>query len=121
MSSIKPTSWQFYVGSFVSNESAALANGRSVEELQRATAAACTAGPTFDPARCAYLAQSLGRVQQQRACTSGQVLTAAPQAAAAAMPSFGQVLAATNAVDAVVSNQAVAALGTPLNNTVCTA
>ena len=134
MSFISPTSWRFYVGSFVSNEAAGLAAARNIPALQQATATACTAGPTFDPARCAALAQTLGRVQTQTSCYSGQsqfmggspaswgpTLTP-PSPVAASAAALGGILAATNAVAAAsVPNAALAALNAPLNNAVCTA
>jgi len=131
MSSINPTSWRFYVGSFISNEAAGLADARNVQMLRQATMTACAPGPAFDPAHCAALAQTLGRVTTQQACFSGAPTimgsnpatwgpaTAAPLVSSAA--AMGGVLAATNAVAANVPNAALAALNTPLSNTVCTA
>jgi hypothetical protein len=131
MSSINPTSWRFYVGSFVSNETAGLADTRNLQALQAATMAACTAGPTFDPARCSALAQTLGRVTTHQACYSGAPTLmgsnpatwgpATPAPVATSTAAMGGILAATNAVAANVPNAALAALNAPLSNTVCTA
>jgi hypothetical protein len=131
MSFIAPTSWRFYVGSFVSNDAAGLAAARNIPELQAAVATACAAGPSFNPAACAYLAQTLGRVQTQRNCYSGapQVvggnpatwgppLAAAKTAAPTSLAALGGVLAATNAVATGVPNAALAALNQPLSNAV---
>lgn len=119
---VNPTNWRFYTGSFISNEAASLADYRDVSALQAATASACTAGPDFNPARCSYLAQALGRIQTQNNCGRGLLGGGMPMAstANANVPSQGQILAATNAVASATTVATVSALGSPkLNNQVC--
>jgi hypothetical protein len=122
--SITPNNWRFYTGSFISNEAASLADYRDIAALQAATASACTAGPDFNPARCSYLAQALGRIQTQNNCgkhlLGGGAQKMTP--ASANVPSQGQVLAATNALAATTAQATVGALASPkLNNNVCNA
>jgi len=130
MSWVSPTSWQFYVGTFVSNEVAGMADTRDLETLRRATTDACTPGPSFDPARCSYMAQTLGRVQTQYNCTTGNVQSpammrpSAPQSwssASAVLPSQGQILAVKSAADQAIGTAAIGALSGQLSNKVCTA
>jgi hypothetical protein len=120
---VNATNWRFYTGSFISNEAASLADYRDVSALQAATASACTAGPDFNPARCAYLSQALGRIQTQYNCGKG-LLGGMPAAykASANVPSQAQILGATNAVASATTLATVSALGSPqLNNKVCNA
>ncbi len=124
MNVVNPTSWRFYVGSFVPAAAADLADTRDIATLKRATQDACTPGPTFDPSRCSRLAQMLGRAQTQYNCYSGQPLLGAggsgeQQSASAAVPSSAQILAATNTAGMGITNAATAALGAPLNNQIC--
>ena len=121
--SVNATNWRFYTGSFISNEAASLADYRDVSALQAATASACTAGPDFNPARCSYLAQALGRIQTQHNCGKGLLggMSMASKASAN-VPSQGQILAATNAAASATTLATVSALSAPqLNNKVCNA
>jgi hypothetical protein len=123
--SINPTNWRFYTGSFISNEAASLADYRDIAALQAATTSACTPGPDFNPARCSYLAQALGRIQTQNNCGKSLLGGGGTQKmtpASANVPSQGQVLAATNALATTTAQATAGALGSSqLNNNVCNA
>jgi len=105
-----------------------MADTRDIETLKRTMTDACTPGLNFDPARCSYLAQALGRVQTQYSCTSGNKAgvaaithpgTSSWSSASAVLPSQGQILAVKGAAEKSVGDATAGALATPLSNRIC--
>ncbi len=75
MSFINPQSWKFYTGSFLTNEAAGISDFATLQVLRNNTKDACTAGASFDPARCARLSQMLGRLETKAILFTGAPIT----------------------------------------------